>query len=186
MSAKEVRSLDETARFFGVSAPTVKAWITDGCPVEKKGSNGVAYELDLRAVHAWRQERAEADEREAAERMARDHQLKLEFLGDGALIAGEGETLSRRAQADVLRAEFDRTKLAQLRLELVSAADVKFELTAIFGEIRDRIRGLPDEMQRELGIDDETATRMQDKVDTLLSDLADKLEGVLPHDAKAA
>ncbi len=186
MSETDVRSLGDTARFFGVSPPTVKGWIINGCPVERGGSNGVAYELDLRAVHAWRQERADAEERATAERLAHDHQLKLEFLGDGALIANEGEALSRRAQAEALKAELDRTKLAQLRGELVSAAEVKFELTSILGLIRERLRGLPDELQRELGVDDDTVNLMQDKVDAALSDLADLLEGVLPDDAKAA
>ncbi|MBN9525441.1 MAG: terminase small subunit [Alphaproteobacteria bacterium] len=186
MSEQDVRSLGDTARFFDVSAPTVKTWIVNGCPVVKGGSNGVAYELDLRAVHAWRQARSDAEERATAERLARDHQLKLEFLGDGALIANEGETLSRRAQAEALKAELDRTKLAQLRGELVSAADVKFELTSVLGLIRERLRGLPDELQRELGIDDEVVTEMQAKVDAALSDLADALERVMIDDAQAA
>lgn len=33
-------NLDDTARFFSVSVPTVKTWIFDGCPVLERGGAG--------------------------------------------------------------------------------------------------------------------------------------------------
>jgi len=63
---EEIRGLEETARFFEVSVPTIKSWIVDGYAVKQKGGNGVAYQVELRKVAKWLKDRQnERDQSEA-------------------------------------------------------------------------------------------------------------------------
>jgi phage terminase Nu1 subunit (DNA packaging protein) len=46
-------SIVELADIFGVSAPTVRAWVREGCPVKKMGDRGRAFEFRTSEVHRW-------------------------------------------------------------------------------------------------------------------------------------
>lgn len=190
MPDNELRSLEETARFFEVSVPTVRSWIADGCPVHQRGGNGVAYQLDLLAVHGWRQARHDAEAREAAERAARDQQLKLELLGPDSLGANESDatTLTATARAAAMREELDRVKLAALRRELVSAGDIKLMMVEVFGRLRAKVRNLPDELGDEFGLDEAQQEAMLLRIDDALTDIADEIAqiGAAPRQAEAA
>ena len=183
---EEIRGLEETARFFEVSVPTVKSWIVDGCPVKEKGGNGVPYKLDLRRVAKWRKDQDEERERLDAEQAARDEQLRLELLGDDQLPDIDGEKLSKRAQNDALQAELSKIKIAQLRRQLVNADEMRLSLTELFKEIRDRLRLLPDDIARDFGLEEEVAQTMLDNIDDFLNDMADKLETLGETDDHAA
>src|SRR5260221_9566135 len=81
----DLRNIEEAARFFDVTPPTVRAWIGDGCPVWRKGSNGVGYELSLRAIAGWRQGKADEADRAAIAKAEQSAQLALELLGADGL-----------------------------------------------------------------------------------------------------
>ncbi|MCM0018421.1 MAG: terminase small subunit [Tagaea sp.] len=167
------RGLEETARFFDVSVPTVRAWIQDGCPVVERGGNGVAYKLDLVAVSNWKKTRDGERARIEAEQAERDSQLRLELLGDKSLAKADGEGgLSKSEQASALAAEVSRTKLAQLRRELMPADEAKLKVTEAFGVLRDRIRTMPDQIAGELGLTEPQVERMLDLIDDYLDDTA--------------
>jgi terminase small subunit / prophage DNA-packing protein len=181
---RDLRNLEETARFFDVSKPTVTDWIAKGCPVEQKGGNGVAYELCLQDVKAWLDDQRGIAEQAAADRARRDAQLKLQLLGDDNL-AGEDAGLSARATADIYLAEVNRMKLAQMRRELVPADDVQFRLAQILTELKNNLRAMPDQLGKDLGLDDRTIDRMIELVDDYLTDTADAIEKILSEPAPA-
>lgn len=174
-SGSEYRSIDEAAKFFGVSDVTMRRWIQDGCPVVEHGGNGVPYKLDLRAIHDWRQGRIAADAEDKRSKAERDAQLKLELLGGDALtVAGEKAQLSPRERAEALAAEINATKLAELRGELVRVAPLEADLTQAWREFRDRLLALPDELARELSLSKAQTDALQDRLEDALNDLADR------------
>jgi phage terminase Nu1 subunit (DNA packaging protein) len=183
----DLRSLAETAAFFGVSQPTVRRWIEGGCPVAEKGSNGVAYKLDLHAVAAWRADQRQAEDAAERERADRDAQLRLELLGADALtVQPDAAALTARQRADALAAEVARTKLAQMRRELVSAEGVALLLSDALSTLKTRIRQIPDVLGAELALTDTQTTRIAELLDEALADAADALEKLSTDEAAPA
>lgn len=171
-TTEEIRGLEETARFFSVTAPTVRDWIRKGCPVDQVGGNGVPYCLDLRKVAAWRREQSEADARAAQDRAERDAQLKLELLGGDMLPDGDGPMTTAQRQ-QWLRAEIDKIRIAKERGELVNAAALRDAFVEPLALLRERLRNLPVVMARRFGWDDEVETVALEQIDDALTDLVD-------------
>lgn len=186
----DLRNLEETARFFGVSVPTVRGWIAQDvnpCPVYQRGTNGVGYSLSLTAVAAWRRDVMAADQAEAERKAAQEAQLRLDLLGDGALsgkldAAGAGP-LSPRARGEAIQAELAATRLAQMRRELVEADQVQLALAGAFGRIGAYVRSLPERIERELGLADRDRVIIAGVVDEILHTVADELEGLKAESA---
>lgn len=182
----DLRSLADVAAFFGVSQPTVRRWIDAGCPVAERGSSGVAYKLDLRGVSAWRQDQQRAEDEAQQARAERDAQLRLELLGADALtVQPDAAALSHRQRADALQAEVARTKLAQMRRELLPAEETALALAEALGLLKTRLRQIPDLIAPELGLTDAQVARVSDLVDEALGDCADALEGLTADAAPA-
>lgn len=172
---QELRSLDDTARFFDVSVPTVRSWIADGCPVHQRGGNGVAYQMDLRAVHAWREERFAAAERAKADVAERDQQLRLELLGDDGLTTKDADPLTHRQRVEILKAELAQINIARARGELVKAAEIQLELAQALATVRERVRSLPDQLAARFGLAQDVTDGMLTAIDDALEDLADDI-----------
>ena len=182
-----IRGLEETARFFKTTPPTVRSWIREGCPVKEEGGNGRPYELDLRAVAKWRSDRTAADAAEAEQRLADDDQLRFELLGDDALpddIAGG--PVSAKARKEALSAELDKVRLAKERRDLVNADDIRDRLVETFSTIRDRLMSLPDQMGRQLGLDDDQIAAGAQFIEDMLTDIADEVATVMDDQKDAA
>jgi len=179
-SDDDVRTLEETARFFARSVPTVRGWIADNCPVVQRGSNGVAYRLSLRAVAEWLRERDAAAARAEEEKAARDAQLKLELLGEDALArrAGLDRPLTPTERAAMLSEEVNFTKLAQLRRELVSADEMQTQIARAFATINAQLRAAPDRLAARFGWDEEAIQAVGGEIETILHDLADAVAGM--------
>lgn len=180
----ELRGLQETARLFGISAPTLREWIIEGCPVYEQGSNGVAYKLNIYDVRAWKAardgERAEADAAQAV----RDAQFAFELLGDDQLpdpTGAVGGRLSSKQRAELMRAEKDKIEIATRRRELVRAADVAGDLTRAFALLSARLLSMPDRLGTEFGLDDEAVEKLRERMGDALNDAADEI-GDLPDD----
>ena len=176
----DLRSLTEAAAFFAVSPPTVRRWIDGGCPVAQAGSNGVAYRLSLRDVAAWRAAQHGEAEAAAATRAERDAQLRLELLGPEALTVEPGApALTPKQRADALAAEVSRTKLAQLRGELVMAEPLKLTIAETLSLLRSRLRQIPDTLGPEIGMTEPQQSRLAQIIDEALNDTADQIEASL-------
>lgn len=173
-----VRNLSETADFFSVSVPTVKEWIKRGCPVLEGGSNGVAYQLDLRQVGAWRREEIERADDERTRREAANRQLALELFGGELLTtSGDGgQHLTPKQMRELADAQKHLMLVERERGSLVKADDMAVAISGAFKRIADRLRLIPDDLQRRHGLDADVASHVADQVDDALNDLADELE----------
>lgn len=115
------------------SEPTLRKWLKDqrDCDwLKKRGSNGDAYEIDIPgAIAAWR---AKENEKAEAERQ------KSELLGQIAMDLGlsqpTGPMVSIADRKALIDEEVAAMKLAQLRRELVSVAEVE----AAIGDVLSR------------------------------------------------
>jgi|GEM_PF-1918264 len=54
----------QLAETFGVSLPTIDAWIRKGCPYVEKGGNGKAWQFRLQDVARWREKMARESEQD--------------------------------------------------------------------------------------------------------------------------
>lgn len=181
MTATDLRSLAETAAFFGVSHPTLKRWLDAGAPIAERGSNGVPYQLSLQALAEWRRGQKDAETEEAAQKAERNNQLRLELLG-GAALTGAGQlevALSPVQRAAALAEEVSRTRLAQLRRELVPAEDMALALGVVLAELKTRLRQIADVAAPELGLAEAQQARLAEIVDEALGDCADRLAEVM-------
>lgn len=114
-------TLAEIADFFGVSIPTVNAWIRSGCPYVSKGSKGVAWSLDSAAVAAWLKDKAVTD-------------------ATGQSQADEAELKRRKLAAETTKAELE---LAKAKGELAPLSQVERVVAKAFAEVRAGMRNLP-------------------------------------------
>jgi phage terminase Nu1 subunit (DNA packaging protein) len=107
---------------FGVSLPTIDAWVRAGCPGVKQGAGkGGGWTFNTAAVSKWLEDRAAA---EAA----------------GDTVADEAALKKRKLLAETLSAEHDM----MLKRKLVAPLDqVERAMTRVFAEIRSNMRSLP-------------------------------------------
>lgn len=181
------RSLAEAATFFDVSVPTLKRWIEDGAPVAERGSNGIAYQISLREVAAWRRGQVAALAEEERRKREQEGQLRLELLGAGALLADDAGSavLTPAQRAAAMAEELHRTKLAEKRRELVPFEDVALRLGELLAQLRQRLRQIPDVAAPELGLTTAAAEHLAGLVDTALADAAEAI-AALVRDAGGA
>lgn len=81
----------ELADVFGVSLPTVDAWVRDGCPFAEKGAKGREWAFETADVHRWLVDRAVAD-------------VAAGYEGEIGVITAD-EAKRRKAVADAVVAE---------------------------------------------------------------------------------
>lgn len=140
----------QVAEVFGISLPTVDAWVRQGCPVVQRGSRGVEWAFDTAAVVKWRHQRAledatgdkqqDSDEIERRTKLAKMRQAELKVAEEMSLVAPVREfeqaqaaryTLIRANLLNVpgravlqLLGEMDETIFKQkLRAEIILALD---------------------------------------------------------------
>lgn len=109
----------QLADVFGISLPTVDAWLKAGCPYDQRGGHGKEYVFDTADVMRWREQRA-ADE------------------AGGSEVADEAALNLRRLRANTLSAELALLK----ERKLVAPLDqVERTLARVFAEIQSNLRG---------------------------------------------
>lgn len=116
------------ARVFGVSLPTVDVWVTENCPVHKRGGFGVSWEFDLADVIAWR------DERE-----------RQRLLGN--LPKDEHELKLRKLAAETALAELG---LEKERQTVIALPVLERELTRALSEVRTGMLNIPSRVVSQL------------------------------------
>lgn len=173
-----IRGLEETALLFRFSVPTIRTWIAKGCPVVQEGGQGRAYELDVRAVSDWLKACGYAAGVMDRKRQENDEQLRLELLGTAALDQPHDGTvrLSTTMKKELLQAEVASVKLAEKRRQLVPADAVLLEWTRANSTMRDRLRQIPDMLQRQFGLSDEQTAAAMDVIDDTLAEAVRALE----------
>lgn len=109
----------ELAAVFGISLPTVDAWVRAGCPYDQRAAAGREWIFDTADVARWREELAAADA--AGEDVQDERRLRL-----------------RKLKAETLAAELD----LQQKKALVAPLDqVERVLSRVFAEVQSNLRG---------------------------------------------
>jgi phage terminase Nu1 subunit (DNA packaging protein) len=158
LNCPEIRRANkaQAAEFFDVTLPTIDAWIRKGAPVLQRGSRGVSWVLDLRAMAEWayagKSEHADADPDALA-----PAERKAWY---------EGETKKRELQVR------DR--------ELIPAAEVEQVVATAFAAIAQDIRAIPDNLERRLGIDSAVAEAVEGVLFETMDAIADRLASLAP------
>lgn len=174
----DVRSLEETARFFRVSVPTMRRWIADGCPVMEKGSSGQAYKLRLRAVAAWRNEQEASAAAEEEEKAAVNAQLALELLGGVSAADPETVGLTPKQRDAIVLAELNAIKLGIARKEWVRFETGRSYVARAFQQLRARIRSIPDRLAIKFGWTEDVTAAFLEELDLALDDCAAEMDGM--------
>lgn len=118
----ETVNLQEASSLLNKSPNTLKAWFRDGCPVVKKGSQKIEWQIDIAAVVQWREERA-----------------VLKAVGDTSLADAE-ELTKRKLAADTAIAEIAAAKAKD---EVVYIEDVVKLVSDDILAAKTRIRNVP-------------------------------------------
>jgi phage terminase Nu1 subunit (DNA packaging protein) len=144
----------QLAHTFGISLPTVDAWLRADCPFEQKGANGKEWIFDTAVVSRWRVQRA-ADE------------------AAGTSTADEEALKRRRNLADTLTAEFDLKE----RMELVAPVEqMERHVSRALAQIKSNLREtlITRCVSQLLGETDKKAFKriMLAEVDSVLEELA--------------
>lgn len=164
----------ELARALGKSEPTITAWIGEGMPVLKEGTNGSAYEFQLSDCWRWlkTRERTERDKADQAQRAI--HQMRLALVGgDGFGDEERGLSQKERQQLYDTERSFDLTAMA--RGDLVKRSDVVAVLEEVFLIVRDGVISLPDRLEREAGLSGKAVDLAIDICDSVLAEAQERV-----------
>ncbi len=147
-----------TARFFGVSPPTLDSWIAAGCPSLRKGAKGTEWAFDLLTVAQWRYGPRQSPAGE-------------EFDPD-KLQPGE-----RKAWYE---SEVKRRDLQVRDRELIPVSEVQTAIATAFAAISQDLRAIPDNLERKAGIGADTAEVVEVMINEAMNGLADRLATLAP------
>lgn len=153
----------ETAEMFGVSLPTLDAWIRAGMPVEKGGSNGKPYEIDPHKVKVWREGLRAAEEEQEQDRKRRLAELQAELDLEGGTVEGV-DALPFDARQKYYASERERMKVAELRGELMRTDRVRGVLERLFVGLSDQLQSLPDYLERRCDMSPADAEKLAEAI----------------------
>jgi phage terminase Nu1 subunit (DNA packaging protein) len=109
----------QLADVFGVSLPTIDAWLRAGCPFEQKGAAGKEWIFDTADVSRWREQRA-ADE------------------AGGTDVQDDAALKRRKLRAETMSAELD---LLQKKGLVAPVDQVERVLSRALAEVQSNLRG---------------------------------------------
>jgi phage terminase Nu1 subunit (DNA packaging protein) len=132
----------EVAEFFGVSLPTVEAWLRRGAPYIQKGSKGISWQIDLLEVARWK------------------------FAPDTG-TAEDPADLPPKDRLDHYKAEREKTKHLEEQGHLLQAHDVEQTIATTYKAIAQAIETFPDQAEREHGATPDVVAILQGLGDKL-------------------
>ncbi|MCW2248282.1 phage terminase Nu1 subunit (DNA packaging protein) [Azospirillum fermentarium] len=71
---------------FGVSLPTVDAWLRKGMPFERRGARGVDWQFDTADVAKWREEQVQAAVDDALKDLSIDQLQKRKLMAETSIL----------------------------------------------------------------------------------------------------
>ena len=109
----------ELAETFGISLPTVDAWVRAGCPFDQRGGTGKSWSFDTADVNRWREVRAAQE-------------------ASGEDVQDEAALRRRKLKAETMTAELE---LAQKQALVAPLDQMERALTRTFAEVQSQMRG---------------------------------------------
>lgn len=160
------------------SEPTLRKMIADepDFPCLSRGTNGRAYEFDLKAAWQYVRDRQKREEDEARRHAHEVRQLGLDLLGEDALAPEEVRSLSFSEQTQAMQAEVLRIKLARERGQLVSADEVAGAMGDLAVWYGDFMTALPVRASKRRTFSREQIGVLESLVKQGLNELADRME----------
>ena len=121
MAPGSVRKVNraELAEVFGVSLPTVDAWVRAACPFDQRGTSGKKWVFDTADVFRWREERAVQE-------------------ASGPEVQDEEALRLRKLKAETMAVELE---LAQKQGLVAPLDQMERALTRAFAEVQSQLRG---------------------------------------------
>ena len=145
----------QLAEFFGVSLPTIGAWVRRGCPVREKGSNGRPWVFDALAVAEWRFS-----------------------SGDESAAAADPDSMSPQDRKAWYESEVKRRDLQVRDGALIPAEDAERWIPRAFSAIAQDLLAIPDNLERRCGVSGEAAESVEVAIHEALTALAERLESL--------
>jgi hypothetical protein len=141
----------EAALFFDITLPTLDKWIRDGAPVLQRGSRGVSWVLDFRAIAEWR---------------------FSSRLPEGGV---DPETLTPAERKLWYDGEVRRRDLQIRDRELIPVAEVESVVALGFATVSQAMQSLPDVLEQDAALTPEQADAAERSIHAVLGALADRL-----------
>lgn len=156
----------DMAAALQVTVNTLGKWVDDDSfPVAQRGGMGKPYILRLSHCWAWKQARDAQEQVRRAHNQNAIDKLNAHFLGLD--LEGDGATLSAKDRRALAEADLVHSRAAHMRRQLVRLEEVVDLLESVFSIMRNGIEGMPDRLERELGLKPEQV----DLVDRLGADI---------------
>ncbi len=135
-------NFEEMAYKLGVSKPTLRDWIAkwEDFPILSRGTNGVSYRFDPRAVIAFIATKREAEDQDRARRAELLGQIELPF---GPSRTGDGREVDTAELAQLYRVAKQADELAVSRGQLLRVAEVRPHLAEMLARLRAGALALP-------------------------------------------
>lgn len=159
----------ELADFFGVSAPTVDAWVSDGLPAISEGTNGRSWEFQASAAWAWKCARDEGERIKSTEAQAAIAAMRLALIGGKSGNSIQSLPPKERQQLYDVEAAYERLK--RERNQSLDRDEVAAVLTDLLRIVRDGVSTLPDTLERVASLDGKAVNKTVDACDELLEEL---------------
>jgi phage terminase Nu1 subunit (DNA packaging protein) len=141
----------QLARALNKSEPSIDRYRGDGMPYLTEGTNGRAWEFQLSACWSWLKDRERDDVEQRSQAEKAVQQMRLALIG-GDDDADHDRALSPRQRQEAYDAERAWMLAALQRGDLVRRAEVVEAFEDVFKTLRDALTGLPDKLERELGM----------------------------------
>jgi phage terminase Nu1 subunit (DNA packaging protein) len=119
----------QTAQWFDVSPQALDGWIRRGCPAVVRGSAGVPWKFDLRALAEWRYARQATPE--------------------GSI---DPANMSPKERLDHFRALREQAKHEIEMGQLIPAAEFETGIANVIKPLATGIESLPDLLERDVGL----------------------------------
>lgn len=148
----------EVAEFYGVSLPTVDAWIRKGMPAVQKGSKGIPWVFDLLEVVRWRELGASAG------------------TPDGEIDPDKLPPAERLAW---YRSEKERRALLKDERQTLDAPEVAEVVATAFAALGQDLRAIQDRLERRRGISGETAQAVGEEIEAAMDATATRLQALM-------
>lgn len=147
---EQVSGKSEVSRIFGVSLPTVNAWVRRGCPTKKDGRNWL---FEVKAVENWLDERHKNKATDSGYERAKQEKMywkaklaKLEYeKAIGKLIDADEVKAAAFNTARIARDSL--TNIADRLAPILTGKTNTFEIHAIINE---EIKKIIDEFCKDL------------------------------------
>lgn len=156
-------NMDQLAHIVGRTTNTIRSDMgkhSDKFPVVVRGSNGVGYVFDARAVTAFYTALAEEEEARRVADEERIRGLRLDLMG-GSSVDEETATLSPKERRETLQAEYFAAQLQQQRGELVRAAAVEDAARVWNARVRDEMLAAAGRIAEDLALDREASRKVE-------------------------